>query len=152
MRRLGVWLATGAGLGYSPVAPGTAGSILALGIYALTRDWSLAAQIGLAAAVAAVGIWASYEGIGHFRKSDPSHVVIDEVAGQLVTLAGASVGVGGALLGFVLFRAFDILKPWPVNKLEALPGGLGIMADDLMAGAYACAILHGALWLAPGIR
>jgi phosphatidylglycerophosphatase A len=99
-----------------------------------------------------LGVIASTEASRFFKKSDPSHVVIDEVAGQLVTLQWTGVGPIGATVGFLLFRALDIVKPWPANKLESLHGGAGIMADDLMAGAYGCAILHVALWLVPAMR
>ena len=152
MRRVAVWIATSAGIGYAPVAPGTAGSLLALAIYYLTRHWTLPEQAALAAGVTVIGIWAAHQAIHHFGKSDPGPVVVDEVAGQLITLLGTQAGLKGVIAGFILFRAFDIFKPWPVNRLESLPGGTGIMADDIMAGAYACAILHGVLWLVPGIR
>jgi phosphatidylglycerophosphatase A len=78
--------------------------------------------------------------------------VVDEVAGQLVTLFGTGAGWKGAILGFLLFRALDIVKPWPANRLEGLPGGWGIMADDIMAALYGCAILHTIIWLVPGMR
>jgi phosphatidylglycerophosphatase A len=78
--------------------------------------------------------------------------VIDEVAGQLITLLGTGAGWRGAIAGFVLFRVFDVIKPWPANRLESLPGGLGIMADDVMAAGYAWAMLHAWFWVAPGLR
>ena len=151
MNGLGVGIATAGGLGYAPLAPGTFGSAAGVLIFWLTADWPLAAQLALIAVVTLAGIWASEVGIRHFGRTDPSQVVIDEVAGQLVTFIGvAAIGWQAALLGFLLFRGFDIIKPWPVNRLEALHGGLGIMADDLMAGLYACAVLQGVLWMAPG--
>jgi len=152
MTRVGVWLATAGGLGYAPVAPGTFGSAAGLLIYFLTAGWSPHAQIMLAGTVTLVGVWASDIAARHFDRSDPSQVVIDEVAGQLVTLLGTGVGWKGAIVGFLLFRALDIIKPWPANRLEALHGGLGIMADDVMAAGYGCGLLHGLLWMAPGLR
>jgi phosphatidylglycerophosphatase A len=152
MKRLAVWLATTGGLGYAPVAPGTVGSAAGLLIYFLTARWSVPAQIALAGGVTLVGVWASTIAARHFDRSDPSQVVIDEVAGQLITLLGTGVGWTGAIVGFLLFRAFDIIKPWPANRLEALHGGLGIMADDVMAAFYSCAILHIVVWLVPGMR
>ena len=152
MKRLAVWLATSGGLGYSPFAPGTVGSAAGLLIYFLTAHWSLLAQVALAAGVTLAGVWASSLAAQHFDRSDPSQVVIDEVAGQLVTLLGTGVGWTGALVGFVLFRIFDIIKPWPANRLESLHGGVGIMADDIMAAIYCCAILHAVVWLVPGMR
>ncbi len=152
MKRLAVWLATVGPLGYAPVAPGTVGSAAGLAIYLLTSHWSLLAQCGLAAGVTAVGVWASTIATGHFDRSDPSQVVIDEVAGQLVTLLGTGAGWTGAIIGFLLFRVLDIIKPWPANRLEALHGGVGIMADDVMAAAYGCALLQVFFWLVPGMR
>jgi phosphatidylglycerophosphatase A len=152
MSRLRVWIATSGGVGYAPIAPGTAGSLVGVGIYFLTWTLPLAYQIAILVTVTIVGIWASAEAARFFAKPDPSPAVIDEVAGQLLTLLGTSVGPQGALLGFLLFRALDIWKPWPARQLEALHGGLGIMADDLMAAAYGCGILHFVLWLAPWMR
>jgi phosphatidylglycerophosphatase A len=152
MKRLAVWLATAGPLGYAPIAPGTAGSAAGLGIYLLTSHWSLEAQAALVVAVTAVGVWAATIAAGHFDRTDPSQVVIDEVAGQLVTMLATGAGWKGALVGFLLFRAFDIVKPWPANRLEALHGGLGIMADDVMAALYSCAILHVVIRLVPGLR
>jgi phosphatidylglycerophosphatase A len=74
-------------------------------------------------------------------RTDPGFVVIDEVAGQWVTLAFAPVDIGHALVGFVLFRFFDIVKPWPVRELEKLPGGQGIMLDDVAAGILGLAVM-----------
>jgi len=136
MTRLAVLLATSGGAGYAPVAPGTAGSAVGVLIYLLSRDWSLASMAAFIGLVTVVGVWASGRAAAHFGREDPGPVVIDEVAGQLVTLAATGVGFTGAVVGFVLFRFFDTLKPWPVNRLESLPGGWGIMADDLLAGVY----------------
>lgn len=88
-------------------------------------------------------IWAASETARAVGKSDPGLVVVDEVLGQWVTLGGASVLNPKSLLaGFLLFRLFDIWKPWPVRKLEQLPGGIGIVADDLGAGVYGALILY----------
>ena len=84
-----------------------------------------------------VGSWSGSVAERHFGKSDPGHVVIDEVLGQLMTLFMNPVGWIGALVGFGLFRLMDIVKPYPANRFEALHGGVGIMADDAMAGVYA---------------
>jgi phosphatidylglycerophosphatase A len=95
------------------------------------------------------GIWGCGIAERHFRRTDPGHAVIDEVVGMLVTLAFVPVGPGGAIAGFFLFRLFDIVKPWPVRDLERLPGGVGIMADDVLAGIYGNLALRGTLALAP---
>lgn len=152
MKRFAVAIASAAGLGYAPIAPGTFGSAAGVVIYLLTANWSLPSQAGLALGVTAIGVWASSMAAQHFGRSDPSQVVIDEVAGQLVTMLGTGATWKGALIGFLLFRAFDIVKPWPANRLEQLHGGWGIMADDVMAAIYSCAILHAIIWLVPGMR
>ena len=149
MTRLGVWIATAGGLGYAPIAPGTFGSAAGVVIYLLTSNQPWQLQAALAVAVTLLGTWAAQVASTKAGQSDPSHVVVDEVAGQLVTYLGTGVGWKGALIGFLLFRVLDIVKPWPANKLEALHGGVGIMADDVMAAIYGCALLHGIIWLAP---
>ena len=136
MRRFGVLLATAGGAGYFPFAPGTIGSAVGVVIYLLTRDWPLSWQAALIVVISSAGIWAGEVAAKHFGREDPGPVVIDEVAGQLVTLMATGVGIRGAVLGFFVFRVLDIFKPWPAGRFERLPGGLGIMADDLMAGVY----------------
>jgi phosphatidylglycerophosphatase A len=143
MKRASVWFATVGGLGYFPIASGTVGSAAGLLVYALTRHWPLTWQFALIAAISVVGTWTSTVAARHFQREDPGQVVIDEVAGQLVTLfAVAGLGWGGALLGFVIFRVLDVIKPYPANRFERLHGGLGIMADDLMAGVYGNLLLQ----------
>jgi phosphatidylglycerophosphatase A len=149
MRRLALVIATAGGAGYAPIAPGTAGSAVGVVIYLLTRHWSGAMQVALVLLVSAAGIWASTHGARHFQKKDPGHVVIDEVAGQLLTLLLTGAGWFGVALAFFLFRLLDIIKPWPANRLEALPEGLGVMADDLMVGVYGCVVMHAVLRVLP---
>jgi len=129
-------LATALGAGYAPVAPGTWGSAVGLLLwFALpSTPWIQALVI---VAVVAAGVWSGGVAERHFGRSDPGQVVIDEVAGMLVTLFLNPVGWRGAIAGFLLFRAADVLKPFPARRLERLHGGLGIMADDVMAGIYA---------------
>jgi phosphatidylglycerophosphatase A len=150
MKRLALLVATAGGAGYSPIAPGTAGSAVGVVIFWFTREWPLLWQAVLIAAISLVGIWAASVAATHFGREDPGQVVVDEVAGQLLTLVATGASVYGMVLGFFVFRALDIVKPWPANRFERLPGGLGIMADDLMAGVYgnlalqiAARVLHG---------
>lgn len=89
-----------------------------------------------------VGIWASDVAVGLFSNKDPRQVVIDEVCGYFVTMFLVPLSVTSVVLGFFLFRAFDILKPPPARQFEDLPGGIGIVADDLMAGVYANIVLQ----------
>ena len=100
--------------------------------------------------VAITGVWAASVAAAHFSRSDPSQVVIDEVAGQLLTYLGLGLNWSGVLAGFLLFRALDIIKPWPARRLEHLHGGTGIMADDLMVAVYANLILRGVAYALPG--
>ncbi len=152
MNRLAVAIATSAGAGYFPIAPGTVGSAVGIVIYLLTRQLAPSWQIGVLVAISLIGIWAADVAARHFQREDPGHVVIDEVAGQLVTLLLLGVGLTGAVIGFFVFRILDIIKPWPARQLEDLHGGLGIMADDLMAGAYGWIIMWGLIRLIPAIR
>jgi phosphatidylglycerophosphatase A len=149
MKRAAVILATVGGAGYFPIAPGTVGSAAGVVIYLLTRHWPFPWQLALLAAVTIVGTWAAGVAAGHFGREDPGHVVVDEVAGQLVTLLLTGSGFSGAVIGFFAFRLFDIIKPWPANRFERLPGGVGIMADDLMAGVYANIVLQVIAYIAP---
>jgi phosphatidylglycerophosphatase A len=91
------------------------------------------------------GAWAGGAAERHFRATDPGPVVVDELMGMLVTLFLVPVAWPGALLGFLWFRVFDVIKPFPANHLERLPGGVGIMADDLMAAVYANLALRATL-------
>lgn len=152
MTRLALVIATAGGAGYVPVAPGTAGSAVGVAIYLLTRHLEPVLQAALFVGICVVGIWASSEAARHFGRDDPGHVVIDEVAGQLATLLLLDVGLLGAAIAFLIFRVFDIVKPWPANRLEALHGGVGIMADDLMAGAYGWVLLWSLLYFFPWLR
>src|SRR5262245_19104002 len=136
-RRLGVFVATCAHVGYVPVAPGTFGSLVALVLYYLIRrQQSTAIELGAIAVLVVVGLWSATEAEHHFGGIDPAPVVIDEVVGMLMTLALHPVNVWGATIGFFIFRGLDIVKPWPARRLELLPGGFGVVLDDMMAGVY----------------
>lgn len=152
MTRLALLIATAGGAGYFPIAPGTVGSAVGVVIYLLTQQMSTAVQVGLLVAISLVGIWASSAAARHFGREDPGYVVVDEVAGQLMTLLLLDVNWIGVGLGFLVFRILDIIKPWPAGRFESLPGGLGIMADDLMAGAYGWLILWAAVTAWPALR
>ena len=149
MKSLGVGIATVGGVGWFPVAPGTAGSAVGVLVYLLTNGWSPYAQVALLLGVTLVGCWAGSLAETELKKEDPGPVVIDEVAGQLATLLLTGVGWRGAIAGFFIFRVFDILKPFPARRLERLHGGLGIMADDLMAGAYGWGLMMALVYFWP---
>ncbi len=151
MTRLAVVVATVGYSGYFPIAPGTIGSLAGLVVYAVVW-WSGSPVVEVAAIVAlfAAGVWAGTVAERYFGGIDPGPIVIDEVVGMLITLLFIPVGWSGALLGFLLFRVFDVIKPFPARRLERLHGGLGVMADDAMAAVYANVALRMALWFAPG--
>lgn len=146
MTRLALALGTWFGCGYFPWGPGTAGSFAAAGIAALLHFYLGAGRgtlLLLTAALLFPAIWAATRVALFLNKKDPGLIVVDEVLGQWITLAGATVLNTKALVaGFVLFRLFDIWKPWPVRKLERLPEGIGIVADDVAAGVYGALILY----------
>ena len=151
MKQLGVALGTVGGAGFFPIAPGTVGSAVGIVVYLATRHWAWPAQLALLVAITIIGIWAADVTAKALNREDPGPVVIDEVAGQLVTLFMTGAGLYGAIIGFFIFRIFDIIKPWPARQLEDLPGGVGIMADDLMAGVYGWLVVAGILWWWPGL-
>jgi len=143
---VGLALATVFGLGYAPIAPGTFGSAAGLLLW-----WLLPASAAVQAAAIVVmfvaGSWGGNVAERHFGRTDPGQVVIDEVMGMLITLFLNPVGWTGALVGFLLFRVFDVIKPYPANRLEQLHGGIGVMADDAMAAVYANLTLRAALYV-----
>ncbi|MEO7274327.1 MAG: phosphatidylglycerophosphatase A [Vicinamibacterales bacterium] len=151
MTRLAVFVATVGYCGYFPIAPGTVGSAAGLLVYLLVW-WaqSPVIEVGLIVGVFAAGTWAATEAERFFGGIDPGPIVIDEVLGMLITLAFMPVGLSTALAGFVLFRIFDVIKPYPANRLERLHGGIGVMADDAMAAVYANLMLRGVVYLLPG--
>jgi phosphatidylglycerophosphatase A len=130
-------IATAFGSGYSPLAPGTAGSLVGLVLFWPLARLSWPWQLGLCALVFAIGVPAASRVARLAGEKDPGIVVVDEVVGQWVTLAGLPLTPLTVLFGFLLFRAMDVVKPWPARDLERLPGGWGILADDVAAGIYA---------------
>ena len=139
-----VWaslVATFFGTGHLKPGPGTWGSLAtmltwAAMAYFLPPDWRVPVNVGLAGLVVVVGIPAATRVARASGLKDPQFVVIDETAGQLITLIGSPLGWKTFLAGFILFRAFDITKPPPVRQLERLPEGTGIVVDDVGAGVY----------------
>ena len=143
-------VATVLGTGYAPAAPGTFGSAAGLIIWWLLPSDPISAGLAIVITFLA-GAWSGGVAERHFRGTDPGPVVIDEVLGMLITLFMNPVGPLGAILGFFLFRAADIVKPYPANKLEELHGGVGIMADDAMAAVYSNLALRALLWGAAAV-
>lgn len=153
--RAGYAIATGLGAGFAPVAPGTFGAIEGVGLYlgvttiGLNSSSLFVALVALNVALFGLGVWACASACRVSELEDPGQVVIDEVSGQLIALTPLAYAVSatsgaGIVLAFALFRLFDILKPYPIRRLERLHGGLGVMADDALAGVYAGLLV----WLA----
>ena len=138
------------GVGYLPLMPGTFGSLVGVAIFlALTRTSSLNILLLVAILVFTfAGIWAGTRTEELSQRKDPGKIVVDEVAGQLLALlplAFVKWSMITVIISFILFRFFDIVKPYPANKLQDLKGGMGVMCDDLVAGAYAAIIVSGVL-------
>jgi len=132
-------------IGLAPFAPGTFASAFALPFaWLILRAAGPLALCAAALLAAAIGVWASDVYMRQTGKSDPSECVIDEVAGQWFACAFAPLSLPGFALAFVLFRLFDITKPWPASAAERLPGGLGVVADDVVAGLFAGLIVSAA--------
>lgn len=153
---IAVFIASGFGVGFIPFAPGTWGSIVGLLISygliaAFGSDILFLQNILISAGLifAALGVWASNRAEKIFDRKDASQIVIDEVFGQIISfvfIAPYLAGLGESwrwwmVAGFALFRAFDIFKPYPINRLQGLQGGLGVMMDDALAGIYAAVAL-----------
>jgi phosphatidylglycerophosphatase A len=140
-------LATFFGVGRFPFAPGTAASAVALPL-AWLIFWKFGPLVlaGASAAVYLLGIWSTGVYAARTAETDPSECVIDEVAGQWLACAAAPLSPLGFAAAFVLFRVFDISKLWPVSLGERLPGGWGIMTDDMVAGALSAALIAVAHW------
>ena len=148
MDRLLMFIATGAGSGYLPKAPGTWGTLVGLLLWWPLAGLSLTAYLATVAVLFIVGVASAGSAEKILDRGDPGVVVIDEIVGVLIALAAVPLHPAAALAGFALFRLFDIAKPFPVGWLDRhLHGGLGIMLDDVAAGLYALLVLHLGLWL-----
>ena len=151
MNRLGLFIATCGYLGYVPVAPGTFGSAAGLAVfYAVRSTGSTGVELATIVVLFAIGVWSGTVAEHHFGGIDPGPVVLDEVVGMLITLALLPVNVTGVIVGFLVFRVLDVVKPWPSARFERLPGGLGVMADDGMAAIYGNLVMQGLIRIAPG--
>jgi phosphatidylglycerophosphatase A len=144
--RFALLLATAGGVGYVPFAPGTFGSMVGVAVWWVVHPFSTAVQALIIAGLFVLGSWSGSVAEEHFGRTDPSQVVVDEVVGILITLFLNPVGWAGAFAAFLIFRLSDIVKPFPANRFERLPGGIGVMADDAMAAVYANVALRLGIW------
>jgi phosphatidylglycerophosphatase A len=136
-------LALGFGSGLSPVAPGTCGTLVGIPLYLLLRDLYPPYYLAAIAGLFLLGIYLCRKTSGLLGSEDPGAIVWDEIVGYLCTMTQAPRGWVWVLTGFMLFRVFDILKPWPIAWLDRrVKGGFGIMLDDLVAGVFSLIILQ----------
>ncbi len=140
MRALITLLSTGCYAGYTPLAPGTAGSVLGLGLVWALSGLPLPHYLLATLALFGLGVWVSSRAEPLYGHDGPE-IVIDEVVGILIVFAGVNLDVITVVTGFVLFRALDIWKPFPCDRMQRLPGGLGVMMDDGVAAVYAHLLL-----------
>jgi phosphatidylglycerophosphatase A len=137
-----LFIAEGAWAGRSFIAPGTVGTIVGVLLYFLLEGLPLVWYIAACIFVTAIGSWAAGEAEKLLGKKDAQSIVIDEIAGYLISMAMIPSGWVFVVAGFVLFRLFDVFKPWPLKRLQDLHGGPGVMLDDLGAGVYTNAVLQ----------
>lgn len=129
-------------VGLIPIGPGTFGTLAAIPLFYALSFAPLYVYFALTILIILISVWASTVAEEIFGKTDPGQVVADEVCGYLITMILVPVTLSNIFFGFLLFRLFDIAKPYPVRKFEKLPGGWGIVIDDVAAGVYACITLH----------
>lgn len=141
------FLALGFGSGLAPFMPGTFGTVAAIPVFLLLCSLSITWYLLATVVVCVVGIWLCEKTANDMQTHDHPAIVWDEVAGFLITMIAVPVNWTTVVAGFVLFRVFDILKPWPISVLDQrVSGGLGIMVDDIVAGAFALLSMHGLLF------
>lgn len=141
--RLIHFLAFGFGSGYAPKAPGTFGTLAAIPLYLLVAGLPLAGYLVMVVALFALGVWLCGRTARDMGVHDHPGIVWDEIVGFLITMTAVPLAWQWVVAGFVLFRLFDILKPWPIRWLDRhVHGGLGIMLDDVLAGVFAALCLH----------
>ena len=150
--RLAVAFASFGYVGFAPAAPGTVGAAAAIPFFLLLRRADSAwLEIAVCAAIVAAGAWSARLTEAALGVEDPGPVVIDEVVGMFVSLLFLPATWPVIAAAFLAFRVFDIVKPWPAGRLEHVPGGWGVMADDVMAGVYANLAVQLLIRVRPGL-
>jgi len=138
-----IFFATGFGSGFIPLAPGTWGSLVGVGLVWKFWGESILIQFLWVLLLGALGIWVSGVTCQYFKKQDCQYIVIDEIVGLMITMIGIPITGYELVIGFLLFRFFDVVKPVPVNWVDRkLKNGLGVMLDDVVAGIYGNLIMH----------
>jgi phosphatidylglycerophosphatase A len=143
-----LFFAFGFGSGLSPVAPGTCGTLVAIPFFLLLQPLDLAVYVAIVTLAAGAGVWICSLASRSLGVHDFRGIVWDEIVGYWITMSGAPLSLQTVVTGFVLFRFFDIVKPWPIRVVDrAVGGGLGIMLDDVAAGGFAWLVLWGLIQL-----
>ena len=137
-----LFIAQGAYSGRAPIAPGTAGSVVGVLLYVLLKGLAPAWYLAVCVGITLLGIWSAGEAELLLGKKDASSIVIDEIAGFLISMAFVPFSWCAVTAGFFVFRLFDILKPWPLDRLQRIRGGAGVMVDDIGAGIYTNMVLQ----------
>jgi phosphatidylglycerophosphatase A len=152
LKKIVIFLATGFFAGYSPLIPGTTGTLAAIPIYFFLSRLSPLYYLAIVLGSICVAIWASGRAEVLLQSRDCSHIVIDEIVGFFVAMFMVPPTMRNVALGFILFRAFDIIKPFPIRALEEkVPGGYGVVLDDILAGIYTNLVIHFLLlWILKG--
>lgn len=143
-----VFIAVGCGSGLAPKAPGTAGTLLAVPLCLALQSMPIMMYLAITLAITIIGVWVCSYSAKKLGVHDHPAIVIDEVAGFLITMIAIPAGWAWLLAGFILFRFFDAVKPWPISWLDKnLKGGTGIMLDDVAAGLVSMGLMHGYIFL-----
>ncbi len=145
--RAATWVATGFGVGRAPIAPGTFGTLLGIPLYLILRMLSAPIYALCVVVLFLLGVWICQIAEARLGSRDPGAIVWDEIVGFLIAMFLAPAGWRWIVIGFVLFRVFDVWKPFPIREMDRLEGGFGVMADDAAAGVYACIALQLLVWI-----
>ena len=139
-------IAFGFGSGLSPRAPGTCGTLVAIPLFLLLQQLSLVPYLAIVGVAAVAGVWICSLASAKLGVHDHQGIVWDEIVGYWITMAGIAVSIQTVVAGFILFRFFDVVKPWPIRQIDrSVAGGLGIMLDDVIAGVFAWVVLNSLL-------
>jgi phosphatidylglycerophosphatase A len=149
MKRWIKWIGTGFGSGYMPKFPGSSGTVVGCALWWFMKDLPLLIYVLLLIAFFPIGAWFCAQNEKLFKRKDAPNIVIDEILAFPLAMLLVPATTFTFLLGYLIFRLFDIVKPYPCKRVEAIPNGYGVMADDYVAALYTCLALHGVNFIVP---
>ena len=149
MRKWIKWIGTGFGSGMVPKVPGSSGTLVGVALWWFMKDLNFAIYVLILLAAFPIGAWICAQNEDFFKRKDAPSIVIDEILAFPLAMLLVPATPLTIILGYLFFRLFDIIKPYPCKKAEELPRGYGVMADDYIAALYACITLHGVNFLVP---